>query len=179
MVRRWLCAVRTQEVWGRASTTRSVTISETRASIEHCREERVIPPTISGGQVKCSEHCLNLIEFKVFDRTGTRTLERNRKNALAQLNSVGMLCGTVPEESVNRGEAHISGRRYIVPLDFKVLKEIQYHRRTEILDIQLDHRAPPLRGNEPQQQDERITIALDGLRTGLTYPRKVIGEEST
>jgi hypothetical protein len=90
-----------------------------------------------------------------------------------------MFRSAVPKEGMNRGEAHISGRGDIVPLRFKVVKEIQHRLGTEVLDIQLDHRPPSLCGNEPQQQDERITVALYGLRTGPTYPWEMIGEEPT
>ena len=80
---------------------------------------------------------------------------------------------------MNRGEAHIPGCGDIVPLRLKVVKEIQDRLGTEVVDIQLDHRPQLLCGNEPQQQDERITVALYGLRTGPTYPWEMIGEEPT
>ena len=92
---------------------------------------------------------------------------------------VRMLRSAVPKEGMNRGEAHFAGRGDIMPLRFKMVKEIQHRLGTEVLDIQLDHRLPSLCGNEPQQQDERITVALYGLRTGSTYPWKMIGEEPT
>ena len=43
------------------------------AGIEHRRKERVITTTISGGPINCCQHRLNLIEFEVLDRTGTRS----------------------------------------------------------------------------------------------------------
>src|ERR1700722_9141496 len=92
---------------------------------------------------------------------------------------VRILRGAVPKEGMNRGEAHVAGRGDIVPLRFKVVKKIQHRLGTEVLDIQLDHRPPSLCGNEPQQQDERITVALYGLRTGPTYPWEVISEKTT
>jgi hypothetical protein len=90
-----------------------------------------------------------------------------------------MLRSTVPKEGMNSGEAHISCRGDIVPPGFKVVKEIQHRLGTKVRDIQLDHRPSSLCGNEPQQQDERITVALYGMRTGTTYPWEMIGEEPT
>jgi hypothetical protein len=52
------------------------------ACIEHCGEEGVITTAIGGSPVNCGQHCLNLIEFEVFDRTGTRSLERYCQNPL-------------------------------------------------------------------------------------------------
>ena len=60
-----------------------------------------------------------------------------------------------------------------------MLKEIQHLLRTEILDIQIAHRSPSLCGNETQQQDERVTVALDGVWTGPAYARKMIRKEAT
>jgi len=47
------------------------------ACIEHRREEGIITTAISGSSVYCGQHRLNLIEFEVIDRTGTRSLERH------------------------------------------------------------------------------------------------------
>lgn len=76
---------------------------------------------------------------------------------------VWMLGSTVPKEGVNRGEAHVSRCRDTVALRFKMLEEIQHLLRTEIAKIQIANRSPSLRGNETQQQDERVTVALDRM----------------
>jgi hypothetical protein len=52
------------------------------ACIEHRGEECVMTTAISRTPVNCGQHRLNLIEFEVFDRTGTRSLERRRQNPL-------------------------------------------------------------------------------------------------
>jgi hypothetical protein len=52
------------------------------ACIEHGREEGVITTAIGGSADNCGQHRLNLIEFEVFDRTGTRSLERHCQNPL-------------------------------------------------------------------------------------------------
>src|ERR1700692_1365757 len=96
------------------------------AGIEHRCEECVVTTTISGGSVNRGEHRLDLSEFEVLDGTGARTLERNRQDALTQLQMVRMLRGAVPKEGMNRGEAHVSGRGDIVSRRFKVVKEIQH-----------------------------------------------------
>ncbi len=70
---------------------------------------------------------------------------------------------------MNRGEAHVSGRWRIAPLQFKVVKEIQHLLGTEVLKIQISHRPPSLCSYELQQQHEGITVALYSLRTGSTY----------
>ena len=54
----------------------------TCARIEHRREEGIITTAISGSPVNCGQDCLNLIEFQIFDRTGTRALERHCQDAL-------------------------------------------------------------------------------------------------
>ena len=78
-----------------------------------------------------------------------------------------------------RAQASCDRTRDIVSLRFKVVKEIQHRLGTEVLNIQPDQRPPSLCGNEPQQQDERVTVALYGLRTRPTYPWEMIGEEPT
>src|SRR5258706_2956586 len=66
---------------------------------------------------------------------------------------VWMLGSAVAKEGVNRGEAHVSGRRYTVPLRFKIL-------RTEVAKIQIANRYPSLCGDETQQQDEGVAVSL-------------------
>jgi len=76
---------------------------------------------------------------------------------------VWMLSSTVSKEGVDRGEAYVSGRRDTVPFCFKMLEEIQHLLRAEIAKIQLANRRPSLCRNEPQEQDERVTVASDGI----------------
>jgi prolyl-tRNA synthetase len=76
---------------------------------------------------------------------------------------VRMLGSTVAKEGVNGGEAHVSGCGDAVPFRFKILEEIQHLLRTEMAKIQLANRRPSLCGNEPQQQHERVTVALDRM----------------
>jgi hypothetical protein len=76
---------------------------------------------------------------------------------------VWMLGSTVAKEGVNRGEAYVSGCRDAVAFRFKMLEEIQHLLRTEMAKIQLDNRRPSLCGNEPQQQDERVSVALNRM----------------
>jgi hypothetical protein len=76
---------------------------------------------------------------------------------------VRMLGSAVAKEGVNGGEAHVSGRGDAVPFRFKMLEEIQHLLRTEMAKIQLANRRPSLCGNEPQQQHERVTVALDRM----------------
>src|SRR5205823_13968834 len=52
------------------------------ACIEHRGEEGVITAAIGRSPVNCGQHSLNLIEFEVFDRTGTRSLKRHCQNPL-------------------------------------------------------------------------------------------------
>ena len=149
------------------------------ACIEHRREERVITTAISGGPINCGQHRLNLIEFEVLDRTGTRSFEGHHQDPLTEVQLIRMLRSTVAKERVNRGEAHVSGRRDTVPVHFEVLEEIQYFLRTQICKIQIAYRPPSLCRNELQQQNKRITVTLDGVRAGSTYSWKMIREETT
>jgi prolyl-tRNA synthetase len=76
---------------------------------------------------------------------------------------VWMLGSAVAKEGVNGGEAHVSGCGDAVPFRFKMLEEIQHLLRAEMTKVQLANRCPSLCGNEPQHQDERVTVALDGM----------------
>jgi hypothetical protein len=74
-----------------------------------------------------------------------------------------MLGSAVAKEGVNRGEAHVSGCRDIVPFRLKMMEKVQHLLRTEIAKIQLGNWRPPLFRNKPQQQYEGVTVALDRM----------------
>ena len=52
------------------------------ACIEHRRKQCVITTTVRCGPVNCAQYRLDFIEFEVFNRTGTRSLERHCQNPL-------------------------------------------------------------------------------------------------
>src|SRR5438876_8096897 len=89
-----------------------------------------------------------------------------------------MLCRTVPKERMNRREPHVAGRGHIVALDFEIMKKIEYFLGSEMVDIQLRHRAVFPCGDEAQQQNKRISVTPDGVRTGPSHARQMIRKEA-
>ena len=123
------------------------------ARIEHRREERVINTDNQrwSDQLRSAPPESHRIRGT---QQVTRSLDReDRQDPPTQLQLVRMLRSTVAK--------------------------IQHVLRTKVRKIQIADRLPSLCGNEPQQQNERITVALYGVRAGPPYPRKLIGEEAT
>ncbi len=81
--------------------------------------------------------------------------------------SCGVLHCAVPEERVDRGEAHVAGGDAVVPVELQVLKE-----REELDDGPLQPGC-----DEAQQEHEAVPIAPDGVGTGPAHPGQVVGEE--
>ena len=52
--------------------------------------------------------------------------------------SCGVLQGAVPEERVDRGEAHIAGGDAVVPVELQVLEKREDQPGTEVVQVQLD-----------------------------------------
>jgi hypothetical protein len=94
------------------------------------------------------------------------------------LDALGVLCRTVPEERVNRREPHVASGGHIVALDFEIMKEVEYFLGSDMVDIQLGHRAVFSCGDEAQQQNKRISVTPDGVRTGPSHPRQMISKET-
>ena len=107
--------------------------------VEHGGEQGIVATPRGRGPLNRGEHRLDFGEFEILDGSRARTFERNGQNALALLKSVRMLRRTVPEEGVNRCQPHVASGGKIVPLDLKVVQEVEHVLRTEILEIQLGH----------------------------------------
>ena len=85
--------------------------------------------------------------------------------------------GAVPEERVDRGEAHIAGGDAVAPVVLQVLKKREDRLWPEVVQVQPDDGLLRLRCDEAQQQHQAVPIAPDGVGTRSAHPGQVIGEE--
>ena len=91
--------------------------------------------------------------------------------------SCGVLQGAIPEERVNRGEAHVAGGDAVVPVEFQVLKKREDRLGAEVVQVQLDDGPVRLGCDEAQQEHQAVPIALDGVGTRPSHPGQMVGEE--
>ena len=104
-------------------------------------------------------------------------LERDGEDALTVREPRGVLHGAVPEERVDRGEAHVAGGDAVAPVELQVLKEREDRLGAEVVEVELDD--GPLRPgcDEAEQEHEAVPIAADGVGAGSPHPGQVVGEE--
>ena len=93
------------------------------AGVEHGGEERIVAAAVDGTAIDNAQDGFDLLVLEVLHGAAAGPLERDGEDALTVREPCGVLHGAVPEERVDRGEAHIAGGDAVVPVELQVLKE--------------------------------------------------------
>ena len=109
-----------------------------RAGIEHGGEERVVAAAVDCAAIDGAQDGFDLLVLEVLHGAAAGALERDGEDALTVCESCGVLQGAVPEERVNRGEAHVAGGDAVVPVELQVLKKREDRLGAEVVQVQLD-----------------------------------------
>jgi hypothetical protein len=144
--------------------------------VEHRRQQSVIAASLQGAPVDRFENRVNLLVFQVIDRPLSRTLEGNAKDALGQGEILWISRGHKMKERMNGGKSNVSRGNSVFTFLFQVSQEREDSRRIQIREVESRNRLIPLSGKEAQQQNNAVTVAVDGVRTGSTKAGKMIRE---
>ena len=125
---------------------------------------------VDGAPIDDSQDGFDLLVFEVLHAAATGTLERHGEDALTVCESCGVLHGAVPEERVDRGEAHIAGGDAVAPVVLQVLKKREDRLWPEVVQVQPDDGLLRLRCDEAQQQHQAVPIAPDGCGDSCLAP---------
>ena len=80
------------------------------------------------------------------------------------------------KEGMNGRESHVSRGHAILALLFKVGQKGEDSGRIQIHQVELRNQLFPLLGKKPQQQNNTVAIAVDGVRTGSPEAGKMVRE---
>jgi hypothetical protein len=144
--------------------------------VEHRRQQSVITASLQGAPVDRFENCINLLVFQVIDGPLSRALEGNAKDALGQREMLWVPRSRKMKERMNGGEPNVSRGNSVFTLLFQVSQEREDSRRIQIREVESRNRLIPLSGKKAQQQNNAVTVAVDGVRTGSTKARKMVRE---
>src|SRR5207247_10886009 len=103
-------------------------------------------------------------------------LERNAEDTLCERDMLWIARGHKMKERMNGREPHVSRGHAILALLFQVGQEGQDSGRIKISQIEPCNRLLLLLGKKPQQQNNAVAVAVDGVRTGSPKTGKVIRE---
>jgi hypothetical protein len=148
-----------------------------RAGVEHGGEERVVAAAVGGAAIDGAEDGFDFLMLEVLHGAAAGPLEGDGEDALTVCESCGVLHCAVPEERVDRGEAHVAGSDAVVPVELQVLKEREDRLGAEVVQVQLDDGPLQPGCDEAQQEHEAVPIAPDGVGTGPAHTGQVVGEE--
>jgi hypothetical protein len=131
---------------------------------------------LQGAPVDRFENRINLLVFQVIDSPLSRALEGNAKDTLGQREMLWISRGHKMKERMNGGEPNVSRGNSVFPFLFQVSQEREDSRRIQIREIESRNWLIPLSGKKAQQQDNAVTVAVDGVRTGSTKAGKMVRE---
>jgi hypothetical protein len=117
---------------------------DSRPRVKHDGKERVVSPTISCPSIDSGQHRLDLTVLEIVYGPRTRSFERYPQDTLTLFQFLGVLAGQITKESVNGGQADISGCRIALPVGLEVLKEGDDFLGRDIVEIKTSHIVPLL-----------------------------------
>lgn len=146
------------------------------AGIKHRGEQCVITAPVARGAIDRQQGGLDLVVLEVFDDARGAALEGDREDALTLLEMLGMDARDKPEEGVNGGQSDIPGRGPVAAGLLTVVQKGHDDVGRQGIEIQLGNRSTGMCRPEPQQEREAVSITADGVGTGATDLRKVLGK---
>ena len=115
--------------------------------------------------------------LEVFDPAWVATFERDRQDLLAALEMLRVGVCDIPEEGLNRRQAHVARRGSVVTRVLKVVQEGDDGLGGHGIEIQSDHVALGALGDEAQEQGQTVAVTPQGMGTRAADLWQVGGEE--
>jgi hypothetical protein len=115
--------------------------------------------------------------FQILHWTGAGTLERDRKNALALLETFRNPTGEVSEEGVNCSQSNVPRRGLVCPVVFEMIEECKDEVWGQVIELDALKLPPVLRGNEAEQKREGVAVTQNGMGTDTSDARQMAGKK--
>jgi len=147
------------------------------AGVEERQQQHMIAPPVRSRTLRRGEDGRDLTGLQILDQPRSRALERDRHEALTEVQVLRTRRRHKPGEGVDRGESGVPRRRAVPALAFQVLEKGDDRLRRDVLEVEShDGESTSLR-EKTEEERERIAIAADRVRAHAAYCRQVLGEE--
>jgi hypothetical protein len=144
------------------------------SGVEHGHQQSIVPAPIPTRSVDSRKDGFDLGILKVFNDALSGAFEWHCKNALSTLDLVEMPGSDIAQKGVYGGEADIACRHAIVPVLFQIGQKRKNVIRLNIIQVQLANMARSPRSQEAKQEDQTVSIAVDGVRAHTAKPGQMV-----
>jgi hypothetical protein len=141
-------------------------------------QHRAITHPIHSAWVWGNQQCLNLVPCEVIDQLRVRPLYRQRTDTQRLVEAGGRLVLKIAKECPDRSEPRVPGARGVATLFLDMIEERQHKPGIKILHGKIAR--PPFDPlcREADQQSEAVGVSGNGMRTGATFARQMLAQES-
>src|SRR5215831_16262326 len=144
--------------------------------VEHSCQQSVVAASLYCGPVDGLENRIDLLIFQVVNSSLSGALEGNAEDALGQFEMLWVTRGYKMKKRMNGRKSHVSRGHTVLAFLFKVGQEREDTGRVQIRQIEPRNRLIPLSGEKPQQQNDAVAVAVDGVWAGSTKAGQMIRE---
>jgi hypothetical protein len=144
------------------------------SGVEHGHQQGIVAAPVPTRSVYSRKDGFDLGILKVLNDALSGALEWHCENALSTLDLVRMLGSDIAEKGVNGGEADIACRHAIVPVLFQMGQKCKNLVRINIIQVQVANVTLSLRSQEAKQENQTVSIAMDGVRAHAAKPGQMV-----
>jgi len=159
------------------ATVESGQFGHPEAGLHHQQEQRPIPPSLPGCDVRCSEEGANLRLVEILDHALLEALGGQREHLPALVKQCRFAVGHMAEERPHRRQPGIAAASAVVAPAFEMVEEAPDEAGIDVLDHQVGGTPPDLVGCKVQQQPEGVAVAGHGVRACAELIDQPPGEE--
>jgi hypothetical protein len=152
-------------------------LRDSKASLDRQCYKEPVAPTAPGSDIGCLQERFNLMAIKEFDLSAVKSLAGHGKHPLDQGCVVWALISSIFEEGVDGGQADVSTSSADAAFILQVIEECAYQGSIQVPDRQCRWSLLEMTLRESQEQAKGVTIARDGVGTGLSLSHKTVHEE--
>jgi len=149
----------------------------TALSVEQGEEQRVVASPIGRPPVNGVEHGSKFGAFEIFDHAGAGSLKGNGQQLLTNGQRFGIACCRTACECVYGGKARIPCCSAVAAFFFQMIQKRQHAVSIQAVEIEPYQRQFVAACQESQQENDCVTVALDGVRADTTNSGQVVAEK--
>ena len=147
-----------------------------RAGVVEEQDQRPVAEREASVAWHATEQRLDLVAFEEVCLRRRDALDRDRGDLLADSEHLRRSGGDVLEQAVDRGEPLVAGADVVAAVLFEVSQEREDPLQGEILERQARDPAALLRGEEHEQQPDRVAVAAHRTRAQSVDRDQVVEE---
>jgi hypothetical protein len=144
------------------------------SGVEHGHQQRIVAAPVPTRSVYSRKDGFDLGILKVLNDALSGAFEWHCENALSTLDLVGMPGSDITQKGVNGGEADIACWHAIVPVLFQIGQKRKNLVRLNIIQVQVANVTLSLRSQEAKQEDQTVSIAVNGVRAHAAKPGQMV-----